>query len=137
MKNSNTCLLKENVEKLALNSVKQHLFLCCDQTKPKCCPRDISLESWQYLKRRLKELGLDQPTESRPYRIFRTKANCLQVCVDGPLLLVYPEGIWYRNATPEVIEKILQEHLLQGKIVSEYVFCQHTLPVFDETEDNE
>jgi (2Fe-2S) ferredoxin len=131
----NTSLLNENVAKLALNSIKQHLFLCCDQTKPKCCSKDLSLKSWQYLKTRLKELGLEQPTESRPYCVFRTKANCLRVCSDGPILLIYPEGIWYRNATPEVIEKVIQEHLLQGKIVAEYVFHQHQLPLFDETKN--
>lgn len=132
----NTSLLKENVEKLALNSIKHHLFLCCDQTKPKCCSKQASIRSWLYLKTRLKELKLDQPHESSNDCIFRTKANCLRVCADGPILLVYPEGIWYRNATPEVIEKIIQEHLLKGKIVSEYAFCQHKLPLNDEIEHN-
>lgn len=128
----NTSLLHENVEKLALKSIKHHLFLCCDQTKPKCCTKELSLKSWNYLKTRLTELGLDQPSESHPDCVFRTKANCLRVCADGPILLVYPEGVWYRNATPEVIEKVIQEHLLQGKIVTEYVFHQHPLPMNDE-----
>lgn len=119
--------LAENVEKLGLKSIKHHLFLCCDQTKPKCCSQEIGLESWEYLKTRLKELKLDEVTENNPNCIFRTKANCLRVCCEGPILLVYPEGIWYRNATPEIIERVIQEHLLQGKIVTEYVFNEHPL----------
>lgn len=120
-------LLNESVEKLGLKKIKHHLFLCCDQTKPKCCAKDISLKSWEYLKKRLKELKLDQFTETNSSCIFRTKANCLRVCCEGPILLIYPEGIWYHSATPELIERIIQEHLLQGKIVTEYVFNEHPL----------
>jgi (2Fe-2S) ferredoxin len=119
--------LNENVEQLGLKNIKHHLFLCCDQTKPKCCPKDVSLISWEYLKTRLKELKLDQVIETNSSGVFRTKANCLRVCCEGPILLVYPEGIWYRNATPEIIEKVIQEHLLQGKIVTEYLFNEHPL----------
>ncbi len=120
-------LLEENVAKLALTKIEKHLFLCCDQTKPKCCSKENSIESWEYLKKRLTELNLDKPTEFNPNCIFRTKVNCLRVCVEGPILLIYPEGIWYKKATPEVIERIIQEHLLKGKIVTEYAFCQNQL----------
>lgn len=113
--------LSEIVKNLALNKIQRHLFLCADQTKPKCCSKEASLESWDYLKKRLTELGLDQAkSELNPY-IFRTKANCLRVCQAGPILLVYPDQVWYRNATPEVIERIIQEHLLKDQIVEEYV----------------
>ena len=112
--------LDDIVNSLALNNIEKHLFLCADQTIPKCCSKEASLESWNYLKKRLKELGLDNPNHKvNPY-IFRTKANCLRICKSGPILLVYPDKIWYRNATPEVIEKIITEHILNNRIVEEY-----------------
>ena len=120
--------LQECVEQLGLKTIERHLFLCCDQTKPKCCDKDDSLKSWDYLKKRLKELKLDRPTAENPSCVFRTKTNCLRVCQEGPILLVYPDGTWYRQATPEVIEKIIQEHLLNDRIVEEFVFCEHSLP---------
>ena len=126
---SNKNSLQELVKQLGLAAIERHVFLCCDQTKPKCCQKEDSLESWQYLKNRLKELRLDRSTEENPHCIFRTKANCLRVCQDGPILLIYPDGIWYRKATPEVIELIIQEHLNGNKIVEEYAFHQHPLAI--------
>jgi (2Fe-2S) ferredoxin len=122
------------VQALGLPQIQRHLFLCADQTVPKCCDKQASLEAWDYLKKRLKQLGLDQPTSDRPSCIFRTKANCLRVCHQGPILVIYPDGVWYHTVTPEVIEQIIQTHLIGNQIVQEYTFLVHPLPTATQIE---
>ena len=109
-----TNALSTRIEKLGLTHIDRHVFICADATKSLCCDSATGLAAWEYLKNRLRELGLDH--------VFRTKANCLRVCTDGPILLVYPEGVWYQCQDEVALNRIVTEHLEQGQLVEDLIF---------------
>jgi len=111
-------------DSVGVGRARRHIFLCTDQTNPKCADRERSVAAWDFLKARLKELGL-----SERGGIARSKANCLRICEQGPIAVVYPDGVWYAQCDPPVLERIIQEHLLLGRKVREFAFFEHPLPV--------
>ncbi len=122
---------------LSIGRAERHVFVCAMGRRPRCASAEAGERTWRHLKKRLKELGLDSPppawrgeplaelpdTPAGAGRVLRTKVDCLRVCEQGPIVVVYPEGVWYRGVDEQVMERIITEHLLEGRPVGEHVFA--------------
>lgn len=103
-----------------VGKIVRHMFVC---TGPDCTTPEQGEETWNYVKQRMKDLNITGPDGPA----YRTRCKCLRICTGGPISVVYPEGAWYRNVTPENAERIIQEHVMGGRIVEDLCFARNPL----------
>lgn len=113
--------LRAAADKLGIGSYRRHVFLC---TGPSCCAPEAGLAAWEALKKGLKDAGLG----TGPNACYRTKVGCLRICCQGPTMVVYPEGTWYHGMTAERVPQFVQQHLIEGQPVQEWIFAENPLP---------
>jgi len=115
--------IEDTVAKLGIGQYHRHVFMC---TGPKCCTPEQGAESWESLKKEMKDRGLS--LTMGPNECYRTKVGCLRVCAHGPVMVVYPEGTWYRGMTADRIPLFVTQHLEKGEPVKEWIFAENPLP---------
>ncbi|WP_395329673.1 (2Fe-2S) ferredoxin domain-containing protein [Novosphingobium sp. BL-8H] len=110
----------EALAKAGGDAIQRHIFICAEPQKGECCSPEKGAAAWKYLKKRLKQLGLDGPKRENGGGVARSKADCLRICFAGPVAVVWPDGVWYHSCTEDVLEKIIQQHLIGGQPVEEF-----------------
>jgi (2Fe-2S) ferredoxin len=115
--------LADAARKLSIGSYRRHVFLCIGDS---CCTSEVGAAAWNELKTLLKDMNLTLSTA--PNACYRTKVNCLRICQSGPIVVVYPEGTWYAGMTKERIPRFVQEHLVEGRPIEEWIFARNALP---------
>jgi len=93
----------------------KHVFFCINQREEgeNCCGNHDTQKARDYVKSKVKELGIS----SRQNNIRINTAGCMDRCDDGPVVVVYPEGVWYTFVDEKDLDEIIEEHLMHGRVV--------------------
>ncbi len=111
-----------------MQRVSHHLLLCATASKAKCCDPALGAETWAALKQGIKRLDLENPAREQGV-VLRSKADCLRICSDGPVLLIWPDGCWYGGVTPDRVDRILTEHVIGGRPIDDWLIQRSVMEV--------